>query len=130
MPVTRHAIDMVKEAQAKITRIAPEDAARMRDEGKALLVDIRDVRELDRVGRIADAFHAPRGMLEFWVDPKSPYFKDVFATDKAIILFCTSGWRSALAARTLNDMGMENACDLDGGLNAWGEAGLPIAKTE
>jgi len=121
---------MVKEAQAKITRIAPEDAARMQDEGKALLVDIRDIRELDRVGRIADAFHAPRGMLEFWVDPKSPYFKDVFATDKAIILFCTSGWRSALAARTLNDMGMENACDLDGGLNAWGEAGLPIAKTE
>jgi rhodanese-related sulfurtransferase len=121
---------MVNEAQAKIMRIAPEDAARMRDEGKALLVDIRDIRELDRVGRIADAFHAPRGMLEFWVDPKSPYFKDVFVTDKAIILFCTSGWRSALAARTLNDMGMENACDLDGGLNAWGEAGLPIAKTE
>jgi len=130
MPVTRHAIDMVNEAQAMITRIAPEDAAKMQDEGKALLVDIRDIRELDRVGRIADAFHAPRGMLEFWVDPKSPYFKDVFATDKAIILFCTSGWRSALAARTLNDMGMENVCDLDGGLNAWDEAGLPITKTK
>ena len=84
-----------------------------------LLVDIRDIRELEREGRIPGAVHAPRGMLEFWVDPESPYHRDVFATDKTIVLFCASAWRSALAAKTLQDMGLQNVAEMDGGFKAW-----------
>jgi len=126
MPVTLHVAEMVAAAQASITRVSPIDAATMQRDRTAILVDIRDVRELGKVGRIGHAVHAPRGMLEFWVDPQSPYHKPVFDTDKQLVLFCASGWRSALAAKSLLEMGMENVCDMEGGFSAWVDSGLPI----
>ena len=126
MPVIRHVADMVAEAQAMIPRVSPEDAAAMQASGKAVLVDIRDVRELAKTGKIADAVHAPRGMIEFWVDPQSPYHKEIFATNQKLILVCASGWRSALAAKTLIEMGMDNVHDLEGGFGAWAKSGQPV----
>ncbi len=110
---------LVSEAKSQITTLSAEDAAQQVADGKAILVDIRDIRELERDGRIPGAVHAPRGMLEFWIDPESPYHRDVFATDKTLILFCASAWRSALATKTLQDMGVTNVAELDGGYKAW-----------
>ena len=101
----------------------------MQASGEALLVDIRDVRELAKTGKIGDAVHAPRGMIEFWADPHSPYHKEIFATDQKLILVCASGGRSALAAKTLIEMGMDNVYDLEGGFGAWSKSGQPV-KTE
>ena len=98
----------------------------MQASGEAVLVDIRDVRELAKTGKIADAVHAPRGMIEFWADPQSPYHKEIFATDQTLILVCASGWRSALAAKTLIEMGMDNVRDLEGGFGAWAKSGQPV----
>ena len=92
----------------------------------APLIDIRDVRELEREGIIPGAFHAPRGMLEFWVDPDSPYHRDVFAQDKEYVLFCALGWRSALATKSLMDMGLERVAHVEGGFTAWKAAGAPV----
>jgi len=127
MPITPVA-DLVRAAKGQITTLSLEDARAEADAGRALLVDIRDVRELAKTGRIPGALHAPRGMLEFWVDPESPYHKPDFATDKRIVLFCASAWRSALAAKTLQDMGVENVAEMDGGFSAWKDAGLPIEQ--
>ena len=88
--------------------------------------DIRDVRELEREGMIPGAFHAPRGMLEFWVDPESPYHKPVFASGKSFVLYCGGAWRSALAADTLQQMGLEPVAHLEGGFGGWKAAGAPI----
>ena len=126
MPLTKTIKMLVAEAKAETTAIAPTVAKARADAGKATLIDIRDIRELDREGRIDGAFHAPRGMLEFWADPESPYHKEIFATDGDLILFCASSWRSALAAKTLQDMGMTNILDMDGGLSAWKAANLPV----
>ena len=126
MPVTRHVADMVAEAQEMIPRVSPKDAAAMQAGGEAVLVDIRDVRELAKTGKIADAVHAPRSMIEFWADPQSPYHKEVFATEQKLILVCASGWRSALAAKTLIEMGMNNVHDLEGGFGAWAKSGQPV----
>ena len=92
-----------------------------------LLVDLRDPRELDREGRIAGAFHCPRGMLEFWIDPDSPYHKDIFSSGKQVVFFCAGGLRSALAAKTAQDLGLERVSHIEGGFSAWKEAGLPHA---
>ena len=96
-----------------------------------LFVDLRDVRELEREGVIPGTVHAPRGMLEFWVDPASPYFRAEFAGadsgDKTLFLFCAGAWRSALAARQLQEMGFPKVCHLEGGFNAWKAAGAPVA---
>ncbi|SHJ53927.1 Rhodanese-related sulfurtransferase [Palleronia salina] len=127
MPITPVA-DLVRAAKGQITTLSLEDARAEADAGRALLVDIRDVRELAKTGRIPGALHAPRGMLEFWVDPESPYHKPDFATDKRIVLFCASAWRSALAAKTLQDMGVENVAEMDGGFSAWKDAGLPVEQ--
>jgi hypothetical protein len=93
-------------------------------------VDIRDVRELEREGQIPGAVHAPRGMLEFWVDPESPYYKPVLGQDQDLVLYCQSGWRSALATATLVDMGVERIAHVDGGFAAWKAAGNPVADRE
>ena len=82
-------------------------------------IDLREVRELEREGMIDGAFHAPRGMLEFWVDPESPYFKPVFSENKKFVFFCAAGWRSALAAKTVKGMGLPNVMPIDGGFGAW-----------
>ena len=117
---------LVAKAKSETNSVTPQQAFDQAQTGTAILIDIRDIRELQREGQINGAFHAPRGMLEFWADPKSPYHKDVFAKSDNLILFCASSWRSALAAKTLQDMGMNNIFDMDGGFNAWKSARLPI----
>ena len=120
--------EMVAAATAEIENISVADAqARMNDDD-FVMVDIRDPRELDREGRIPGAMHAPRGMLEFWVDPLSPYHKIVFSTDRKLILFCASGMLSALATKTLMDMGMKNVMDMEGGFTEWRMQQLPIDR--
>ena len=125
MPITP-VKDLVAAAKSEIATLPASDAEAAHAAPNTLFVDIRDVRELARDGRIPGAMHAPRGMLEFWVDPASPYHKTEFASGKRLVLFCASSWRSALATKTLQDMGLENVFELDGGFNAWRDAGLPV----
>ena len=117
---------LVAIAKSETKAVTPQQAFDQLRARTAILIDIRDIRELQREGQIDGAFHAPRGMLEFWVDPQSPYHKEVFAQAGNLILFCASSWRSALAAKTLQDMGMTNIFDMEGGFNGWKSAGLPI----
>lgn len=114
---------LVAEAEEVIETITAEEAIKFSDDENTVFVDIRDIRELYREGKIAGALHAPRGMLEFWVDPESPYHKEIFASGKRFVLHCAIGWRSALATKTLHDMGLENICHIDGGYEAWKEKG-------
>ena len=116
---------LVEEAMAQVKTYTLEQARALHGSAAVQFVDIRDVRELERDGVIPGALHAPRGMLEFWVDPESPYFRDVFAQDKEYVLFCAAGWRSALATKTLMDMGMERVAHVGGGFGAWKQAGGP-----
>ena len=118
---------LVERANKEITTHSPAEAL-SRQSGGAVLVDIRDVRELNREGRIEGAVHAPRGMLEFWFDPESPYHKEVFAQDREYILFCAAGWRSALATKSLKDMGFENIAHIDGGFGALRDGGATILE--
>ena len=117
---------LVAKAKSETNAVSPQQAFDKRQAGTAVLIDIRDIRELEREGRIDGAFHAPRGMLEFWADPQSPYHKDIFAQSHDLILFCASSWRSALAAKTLQDMGVKNVYDMDGGFTAWKAAGFAL----
>ena len=117
---------LVAEAEAEVSAVSPRDAAARAAAG-ALLVDLRDVRELRREGGIEGAFHAPRGMLEFWVDPDSPYHREQLSSADHLVLFCNLGWRSALAAKALQDMGMDNVSHMEGGFDAWKAEGLPVA---
>ena len=117
---------LVANAKAEIRTLSQEDAEAMVAAGDALFVDIRDPRELSRDGYIDGAFHAPRGMLEFWVAPDSPYHKPELATDKTLILYCASAWRSALSVKALQDMGVDNIAEMDGGFGAWKARGAPI----
>lgn len=114
------------EAKAEIETLSRDATWDMAQAGEALVVDIRDPRELEREGRFPGAIHAPRGMLEFWFDPASPYHKEAFATDKKLILFCAGAWRSSLATKQLQDMGAENVAEMDGGFKAWKEEGRPV----
>ncbi len=117
--------DMVAAAKARIEELTAEQALALAGDDDVVIVDIRDVRERQKLGYIPGSFHAPRGMLEFWVDPKSPYFKDIFASDKRFILHCASGWRSALSTATLADMGFA-AAHISDGFSGWVEAGGAI----
>ena len=119
---------MVDEATAAITTYSVEEARDLQGREDVQFIDIRDVRELEREGVIPGAFHAPRGMLEFWVDPESPYHKPVFDEGRHLVLFCAAGWRSALATKTLQDMGVEKLGHIDGGYDAWKKAGAPVAE--
>jgi rhodanese-related sulfurtransferase len=119
---------MVAAAKDQIRSISPSEAKAKADAGEALLVDIRDIRELAREGRVPGAFHAPRGMLEFWVSPDSPYHKTELAEAKELILFCASAWRSALSVQTLQGMGVEAISEIEGGFAAWRDSGLPVEK--
>jgi len=127
MPITQGFRALVDQANAEIVTYSVEQVqARLGQDPRLQLVDIRDVRELEREGTVPGALHAPRGMLEFWVDPASPYHKPVFADEgKEFVLFCGGGWRSALAAKTLQDMGMRNVAHVDGGLARWRSQGAP-----
>ena len=131
MPITKGFQVLVDEAMAQVTtHSVAEVQARLADSA-VQIVDIRDPRELEREGTLPGALLAPRGMLEFWVDPASPYFKPVFADEsKQFILFCGAGWRSALATKTLQDMGMTNVAHIDGGFAAWKKVGGPVVTME
>jgi rhodanese-related sulfurtransferase len=118
---------MVDDAMSVITTYSVEEAMELHGRDDVQFVDLRDVRELEREGVIPGAFHAPRGMLEFWVDPESPYHKDVFAQDKRFVFFCAMGWRSALATKTLQDMGLPKVAHVEGGFTAWKDKGAPVA---
>ena len=119
--------ELVDRANAQVEVVNPDVALARQASGGAVLVDIRDIRELQREGRIAGAIHAPRGMLEFWFDPSSPYYREVFGdVQKTYVLFCAAGWRSALAAKALEDMGFENIAHVDGGFGALKEAGAVV----
>ena len=118
--------ELVAEAEAVVETLSAEEACRLQEAGEALLVDLRDVRELGREGKVPGAFHAPRGMLEFWVDPESPYHHEALSSADRLVLFCASGWRSALAAKTLGEMGMENVSHIGGGFTGWRDAGKPV----
>lgn len=116
--------DLVKEAKAQIENLDAGQVSAELSGGQVVLIDIREADELAQNGRIPNAIHAPRGMLEFYADPAMPYHKPVFNKDNRIILHCASGGRSALAALTLQQMGYENVAHLDGGIKAWKEAGF------
>ena len=126
MPVTQPVANLIAAARLLINQVSVHEAAELQRLEAAILIDLRDVRELQKHGTAPNAFHAPRGMLEFWADPDSPYHKPIFRTDKKLILFCASGLRLALAVRTLQDMGMENVLDMDGGFTEWKMQDLPV----
>ncbi len=121
--------DLLDEANAEVVAISPAQAAGEQGDD-TVLVDLRDVRELHREGRIPGAYHAPRGMLEFWIDPESQYHKEIFSSGKTFIFFCAAGWRSALATKTAQDMGLAPVKHIEGGFGAWRDAGLPVEKDE
>ena len=114
---------MVAAANAKIRTLSLDEAKALLGQPGVQFVDIRDPRELERDGAIPGAFHAPRGMLEFWVDPESPYYKPLFGEDRTFVLFCAGGLRSALSTATLQDMGLPKVCHIDGGFSAWKQSG-------
>ncbi|MFB3918143.1 MAG: rhodanese-like domain-containing protein [Terriglobales bacterium] len=120
--------DLLAEATARIETLKLDQASAMLGDPDVVFVDIRDIRELQREGTIPGAFHAPRGMLEFWVDPDSPYHKPIFASGKRFVLYCGSGWRSALATDALQRMGLPRVCHFEGGYKAWKSAGLPTKE--
>lgn len=117
---------LVEEANCEIETVAIKDAKRLLGQDGVVFVDLRDPRELEREGKIPGAFHCPRGMLEFWVDPESPYHKPVLVSGKRLLFYCGSGWRSALSTKTVQDMGLTNVCHLGGGYTAWKSAGGEI----
>ena len=131
MPITKGFRQLVDEANAQITTYSVAQVRARLDDPRVQIVDIRDVRELEREGTVPGCINAPRGMLEFWVDPASPYYKPVFGDEsKEFILFCGAGWRSALATKALMDMGMDNVAHIDGGFAAWAQAGAPVETYE
>ncbi len=127
MPITKGFRQLVDEANTQVTTYTVDQVReRLGKDPNLQLVDIRDVRELEREGTVPGSLLAPRGMLEFWVDPASPYFKPAFGDEsKEFVLFCGAGWRSALAAKALQDMGMSNVAHVDGGFDAWLRADAP-----
>ncbi|MBU3565042.1 rhodanese-like domain-containing protein [Polynucleobacter sp. MWH-HuK1] len=120
--------ELIQSAMTEIETLPLEKAQQLLTDPNVVFVDIRDVRELEREGMIPNAFHAPRGMLEFWVDPDSPYYKPIFGEGKQLILYCASAWRSALSTQTLQRMGVPNICHLEGGFSAWKKAQLPTVE--
>src|SRR5712692_6449203 len=124
--ITLHVADMVAAAEREIEALPVVDASRLHGSGDVTFVDLRDIRELDREGRIPGAFHCPRGMLEFWLDPASKYHKPVFAQDKRFVFFCAAGQRSALATATAQRMGLKPVAHIAGGFGAWKAAGGPV----
>lgn len=125
-PLARSSRHLVEEADARVRSLTVEEVADLLEDPGHLVVDIRDPRELEKLGTIPGAFRAPRGMLEFWVDPQSPYYKPALDDGRTLILYCGSAWRSALAAAALTDMGRADVAHLAGGFTAWTKAGMPV----
>lgn len=124
--ITKGYRDLVREAEETITRLTSEEAITLVGRDDVIFVDVRDIRELDREGRVPGAFHCPRGMLEFWVDPESPYHREIFNQDKRYVFFCAAGLRSALATAQAQRMGLQPVADIVGGFGAWKASGGPV----
>ena len=121
---------LVEAAEREVETVPTAEAVKLAGRDDTVLVDIRDIRELQRDGKVPGAVHCPRGMLEFWIDPNSPYHKPVFAQDKKFVFFCAGGLRSALAAQTAQRMGMKPVAHIQGGFGAWKKAGGPVDAPE
>jgi len=121
---------LVDQAEREIETLSVDEARKLHGSGDAVFVDLRDPREREREGKMPGAFHCTRGMLEFWIDPASPYHKPVFAEDKKFVFFCAGGWRSALAAKTAHDMGLKPVAHIKGGFGEWKKSGAPVEEPE
>lgn len=119
---------LIAEAAQRCQGITPDAAQARLGDPNTVFVDVRDVRELERDGMIPGAFHAPRGMIEFWVDPESPYYKPIFQEGKTFVLYCAADFRATLAAAALSDMGLPNVLHLEGGFGEWKKAGRPSGE--
>lgn len=128
--ITTSVKQLVEQANSEIETLPVADAISVHTDDDVVVVDLRDVRELAHDGKVPGCFHMPRGMLEFWIDPESPYFKDIFHADKRFVFYCRSGWRSALATQTAQRMGLKRVSHIDGGFEAWREAGGPVEIKE
>ena len=128
--ITRGYKTLLAEAEASIETLEVDDVQNLLTDENTVLIDLRDPRELDREGKMPGAFHCPRGMLEFWIDPESPYAKPVFQQDKKFVFFCAGGWRSALAAKTAQDMGLKPVAHMRGGFGAWKKSGAAVEGGE
>jgi rhodanese-related sulfurtransferase len=117
---------LIEAARREIRELEPDEVMAELERGEVVIVDVRDVREIERDGRIPGSVHCPRGMLEFWIDPASPYYKPVFGEPKRFVFQCALDWRSALATQTAQAMGLENVAHLKGGFKAWKAAGGPV----
>jgi rhodanese-related sulfurtransferase len=117
---------LVDAAYAEVETVSVEEAIKLAARDDVQLIDIRDIRELKRDGKVPGAFHCPRGMLEFWIDPESKYHKPVFAADKKFVFFCAAGQRSALAAQTAQNMGLKPVAHIREGFSGWKNAGGPV----
>jgi rhodanese-related sulfurtransferase len=124
--ITKSVMSMVKDAKGEIEEIPAAEAIKLVGRDDVVLVDLRDPRELEREGRVPGAFHCTRGMLEFWIDPASPYHKPIFEEDKKFVFFCGGGWRSALAAKVAQEMGLKPVAHVTEGFKGWKEAGGPV----
>jgi rhodanese-related sulfurtransferase len=129
-PTRRSIKSMLEEANAEIETMKVTDVIAAAGQEDMVIVDLRDPRELEREGKVPGAFSCTRGMLEFWIDPASPYAKDIFQQDKKFVFYCASGWRSALATKTAQDMGLARVAHIEGGFSAWRNAGGPVEKVE
>jgi rhodanese-related sulfurtransferase len=128
--ITTHVRALVEAAEREIETMPVQEAIQLHGRDDTVFVDLRDIRELAREGRVPGAFHCPRGMLEFWIDPESKYYKPVFGRDKRFVFFCAAGQRSALATQTAQRMGLAPVAHIKGGFNAWREAAGPIERSE
>ncbi len=128
--ITKGIKALLDEANAVVSSVSVEQAQAMMDSDDHVLIDLRDIRELKRSGKIPGAFSCPRGMLEFWIDPESPYHKDIFDQDKTYVFYCASAWRSALSAKTAMEMGLKPVVHIEGGFTAWAKSGAPIEEVE
>jgi len=128
--ITTSVRSLVEAAEKEIENLTVEQAAALHGRDDVVFVDIRDIRELQREGKMPGAFHCPRGMLEFWIDPASPYHKAVFAQDKKFVFFCAGGWRSALAAQAAQRMGLKPVAHIRGGFGGWKKSGAPVELSQ
>ena len=126
--ITSSVKEMVDTANKEITPLSVDEARALVDSDHHVIVDLRDIRELQRSGKIPGAFSCPRGMLEFWIDPKSPYHKEIFNLDKTYVFYCASAWRSALSAKLAQDMGLAPVAHIAGGFSAWLKAEAPVEE--
>ena len=121
--------ELVESAKKQINNLEVSDAIKIHSDKTNLFIDVRDIREIQKTGRILRAKHVPRGMLEFWIDPESPYHKQFFNDNYHFIFYCASDWRSALATLSANEIGLLNTSHLVGGFNKWLEEKGPIEKS-